>query len=173
MFGRLSAGPASSRARAVPLPMPLPIKPCRIGTSVSVAKYMKAPAKAATKLAMKELPPTARLTQTEGISPSCPGRPSRMPEMRTPNSKSGRICLAKPQLSLNHAPVSSSLGLMTTLRPTIPATKATVGWPAKTKARMTAGVAASTTCHFGRPYQSMRIRPKPAAKMPVISHLLP
>ena len=58
MLGRLRAGPASSRASAGPLPMPLPNKPWMMGTSVSVAKYMKAPPSAAKKLAATELPPT-------------------------------------------------------------------------------------------------------------------
>ena len=43
MFGSDRAGPASSSASAGPLPMPAPIRPCRIGTSVRVAKYMNAP----------------------------------------------------------------------------------------------------------------------------------
>jgi hypothetical protein len=73
MFGRERAGPARSRARAGPLPMPLPMRPCRMGTSVNVAKYMKAPANEATKLDMRELPPTAVDTHDEGISPSSPG----------------------------------------------------------------------------------------------------
>jgi hypothetical protein len=38
--------------------MPLPNKPWMIGTSVSVAKYMKAPDMEAKKLAAMEFPPT-------------------------------------------------------------------------------------------------------------------
>ena len=62
MFGRLKAGPARSRASAGPLPIPAPIRPCRMGTSVSVAKYMNAPTTEANRLAHRELPPT-RLDQ--------------------------------------------------------------------------------------------------------------
>ena len=50
--------------------MPLPIKPCRIGTSVSVAKYMNAPDTEANRLAPIELPPTRLLIHDEGISAS-------------------------------------------------------------------------------------------------------
>jgi len=70
MLGRLKAGPASNRARAGPWPMPAPNNPCRMGTSVRVAKYMSAPATEANRLAQRELPPTAPATQALGISPS-------------------------------------------------------------------------------------------------------
>ena len=50
--------------------MPEPMSPWRMGTSVSVAKYMKAPATDAMKLANRELPPTSELTHTEGMTPS-------------------------------------------------------------------------------------------------------
>src|SRR5512132_1659829 len=70
MLGSDSAGPASSSARAGPLPMPAPISAWVIGISVSVAKYMKAPAMAA-----KVLPSTAAATQADGINPSSPGWP--------------------------------------------------------------------------------------------------
>ena len=63
MLGRDRAGPASSRARDGPGPMPAPMSPCSIGTSVSVAKYMKAPATAANKVAKRPLPPSATATQ--------------------------------------------------------------------------------------------------------------
>jgi hypothetical protein len=43
MLGRDSAGPARSNASAGPFPIPLLIKPCKMGTSVNVAKYIKAP----------------------------------------------------------------------------------------------------------------------------------
>ena len=38
MLGKLSAGPASSKARLGPLPIPASIKVFKIGTSVRVAK---------------------------------------------------------------------------------------------------------------------------------------
>ena len=44
MLGRDKAGPARRRASAGPCPMPDPMSPWRMGTSVRVAKYMKAPA---------------------------------------------------------------------------------------------------------------------------------
>jgi hypothetical protein len=50
--------------------MPLPIHPCKIGTSVSVAKYINAPANDAKKLARKEFPPTAAETHSDGMMPS-------------------------------------------------------------------------------------------------------
>ena len=52
------AGPRAASASAGPDPMPLPTRPCTIGTSVSVAKYMKAPAIAANTFDAIELPPT-------------------------------------------------------------------------------------------------------------------
>jgi len=58
IFGSDKAGPASKSASAGPLPMPLPSSPCKMGTSVRVAKYMKAPTTDANKLAPIELPPT-------------------------------------------------------------------------------------------------------------------
>lgn len=54
MLGRDSARPASNSARARPLPMPAPSRPLRIGTSASVAKYMKAPAIEAKRFAQTE-----------------------------------------------------------------------------------------------------------------------
>ena len=44
-----NAGPASNIASAGPCPMPLSISPRRIGTSVSVAKYISAPVNEAKK----------------------------------------------------------------------------------------------------------------------------
>ena len=70
MLGSETAGPASSRVSAGPLPMPAPSSPSRMGTSVRVAKYMKAPDTAANRLAPSELPPTRFAIQPEGISPS-------------------------------------------------------------------------------------------------------
>ena len=65
-----NAGPASNNANAGPCPIPLPISPCRIGTSVNVAKYMNAPTTAANRFAPSEFPPTARVTHSDGITPS-------------------------------------------------------------------------------------------------------
>ena len=69
MLGKLRAGPARSRASAGPWPMPAPRRPCRIGTSVRVAKYMKAPTTEAKRFAPKEFPPTQLLTQPAGLTP--------------------------------------------------------------------------------------------------------
>ena len=73
MFGSDRAGPAKSSASAGPLPIPLLSNPCRIGTSVNVAKYIKAPATEENKLAPNEFPPTERLIHSDGINPSPPG----------------------------------------------------------------------------------------------------
>ncbi len=107
MLGRESAGPASRRARAGPLPIPAPRSPSRIGTSVKVAKYMKAPTTAAKKLAPTELPPTSLAIHSEGMSPSWPGRPSSSPAAATPARRSGRICLANPHDAPTHSESSS------------------------------------------------------------------
>ena len=63
-------GPASSSARAGPLPMPEARRPWMMGTSVSVAKYMKAPVKLARKFDSSELPPTAHSIQRLGMMPA-------------------------------------------------------------------------------------------------------
>jgi len=70
MLGRLSAGPARRSARAGPFPIPEPISPCRIGTSVKVAKYIKAATMDEKKLAKKEFPPTSAVIYLEGMIPS-------------------------------------------------------------------------------------------------------
>ena len=70
MLGKLKAGPARSRANAGPCPIPEPIRPCRIGTSVKVAKYINAPTTDEKKLANKEFPPTRVATKCDGIIPS-------------------------------------------------------------------------------------------------------
>src|SRR3989304_10543119 len=98
-----------------------------MGTSVSVAKYMKAPRNKAMKLAESELPPTAQLTQVEGIRPSWPGLPRRAPEINTPSSSNGSICLAKPHVELNHSPSSLSCVLIDADRPITPTTKSVEG----------------------------------------------
>lgn len=59
IFGKEREGPVSSRANAGPFPIPEASKPCTIGTSVSVAKYMNAPVKLAKKFDSREFPPTA------------------------------------------------------------------------------------------------------------------
>ena len=70
MLGKLKAGPARSNAKAGPLPIPEPIKPCKIGTSVKVAKYIKAAITEEKKLAKREFPPTIVVIYREGIIPS-------------------------------------------------------------------------------------------------------
>jgi len=52
------------------VPIPFAIKPCKIGTSVNVAKYINAPATEANKFADSELPPTAQAIHVFGIIPS-------------------------------------------------------------------------------------------------------
>ena len=99
MLGRLSAGPASSSANAGPLPMPEPINPCKIGTSVNVAKYMNAPATLAIRLDCRLLPPTRPVIQESGMIPaSVPARPVKNPATKTPPMSSGNTCLAKNQV---------------------------------------------------------------------------
>ena len=101
MLGSDKDGPAKSNANAGPLPMPEADRPCMIGTSVSVAKYMKAPVKLARKLDNREFPPTAHCIHSLGIMParevSSWVDPNRKPAVTTPTASSGMICLAKPQ----------------------------------------------------------------------------
>jgi len=63
ILGKLKAGPAKSNANAGPFPIPAPIKPCKIGTSVSVAKYINAATMDEKKFANKEFPPTNDVTK--------------------------------------------------------------------------------------------------------------
>ena len=77
MLGSERAGPASSSASAGPFPMPEPMSPCRMGTSVRVAKYMNAPTTEEKRLARNELPPTDWLTHSEGIKRFVPGSPEQ------------------------------------------------------------------------------------------------
>ena len=127
IFGKLNAGPASSNAKAGPFPMPAPSNPCKIGTSVSVAKYIKAPTTEANRLAHNELPPTRLLTHCEGISPSEPGLPNSSPATNTPANKSGMICLAKSQVDRNQLSVSPRVEVIRTTKAMTPAEKAISG----------------------------------------------
>src|SRR5665648_1167775 len=102
IFGRLKAGPASKRAKAGPLPMPAPNSPCKIGISVRVAKYIKAPTTEANKFDHKLFPPTKFSIHVFGINASLPGLPNKKPATKTPPNKRGNICSANPQLELTH-----------------------------------------------------------------------
>ena len=84
------------------------MSPCSIGTSVSVAKYIKAPLIDAKRLAQIEFPPTSFTIHSDGIKPSCPGLPRKEPAIRTPRNRSGKICLANPQVDENQSPISPS-----------------------------------------------------------------
>ena len=94
MLGRETAGPERRRASAGPFPIPAPSNPCKMGTSVKVAKYIKAPEIAAKKLARSPFPPTSSATNREGMKASCPGRPRKNPAPSTPRKSKGRICRA-------------------------------------------------------------------------------
>ena len=67
ILGKDREGPASKSASAGPLPIPAPISPCKIGTSVKVAKYINAPTIEAKKLANSEFPPTRLAIQWVGM----------------------------------------------------------------------------------------------------------
>ena len=112
MLGSDSEGPARSKASAGPLPIPEANNPCMIGTSVSVAKYMNAPANEAKKFDDREFPPTALCIHSFGITPamaveSCV-EPSRKPAVITPIANNGSICFANPHAEIVHARLSSS-----------------------------------------------------------------
>src|SRR4030042_5679968 len=83
-----------------------------MGTSVSVAKYMKAPTIEAKKLENKELPPTKPEIHWLGITPaivfpSCV-EPNKKPAVTIPMASSGNICLAKSQVAKVHSLFSAS-----------------------------------------------------------------
>ena len=92
------------------------MSPSRIGTSVSVAKYMNAPTTEAKRLAAERVAAHRLLIHELGMRPRSepPGPPSRKPATSTPPSRSGRICLAKVQLESTHRPSSSFLNQATT-----------------------------------------------------------
>ena len=197
MFGKLNAGPASSSAKAGPLPMPAPIRPWRIGTSVSVAKYIKAPKMLAKKFVHTGqtdrarfsnapppqpaissmrfgLSPTSISTYLLGMTPSWSGRPSRKPATSTPINSNGRICLAKPHVAANHSPPSPLLVLRMIDKPTMAAEKgmSTHKPPAGRASASTAGgMAASTTFHHLTANQKIRMSENATAKAAVTSHL--
>ena len=107
MFGNESEGPANNKAKAGPSPIPEASRPWTMGTSVSVAKYMKAPRKLAQKLDNKELPPTHASIHSGGttpatFAPSCV-EPNKKPAERTPTASNGNICFAKPHEANNHS----------------------------------------------------------------------
>lgn len=95
ILGNESAGPANKRANAGPFPIPLPISPCKIGTSVKVAKYINAPTIEAKKFENKLFPPTRVAIHFDGIIPSFPGLPSKKPATKTPPNSKGIICNEK------------------------------------------------------------------------------
>ncbi len=119
MLGRESAGPASSRARAGPWPMPAPRRPCKIGTSVRVAKYIKAPANEAIRLAENEFPPKRDWTHCSGIRAGWPGRPRRKPATKTPPARSGKICFINPQVDSTQLLHSSRVNQDFSMKPRI------------------------------------------------------
>ena len=162
MLGRESAGPERSRASAGPFPMPEPRRPCRIGTSVSVAKYINAPNTEATRFAASELPPTREATAASGMIPaSLPGRPISHPATSTPPKRSGRICLANSHVPRTHSRCSSRSSHLTTMKRSAPAERAASG-------RCTFQTAAKNpTARFGEPQltktRSATIEPRNAA----------
>ena len=94
ILGSDSAGPASSSASAGPLPIPLLINPCKIGTSVKVAKYINAPTIEAKKFEKIELPPTKSIIHSFGIIPfSLPG--AVCPKGYGSKKRKGRLHCAK------------------------------------------------------------------------------
>jgi len=88
MLGRLTAGPARSKAKAGPWPIPKSINDLKIGTSVRVAKYISAPLIEAVALACRLLPPRKPAITDSGITTF------RIPAMKTPPISQGTIILA-------------------------------------------------------------------------------
>jgi len=80
ILGNERAGPANSNAKAGPWPIPFLSKPSIMGTSVRVAKYMRAPKTEAKKFEKREFPPTRPETHWLGIRPSPSLVPSKRPE---------------------------------------------------------------------------------------------
>lgn len=117
--------------------MPEPKSPCTIGTSVRVAKYMNAPARAAKKLANRPFPPTNPAIQRDGMMPlSVPGMPRRNPATSTPPSKRGAIIRVYIQVESIQLFISSDDRMVVTMRPAIPAPNARSGHFGKSSASM-------------------------------------
>ena len=95
IFGRDNDGPANSKAKAGPLPMPEANRPWTIGTSVNVAKYMKAPVKLAKKFDNNELPPTAHSIQLFGIMPAIAVSSCVEPNRKPAKTKSELVYLER------------------------------------------------------------------------------
>ncbi len=110
MLGNDNDGPASNKANAGPFPIPADIKPYKIGTSVSVAKYMNAPTMDAKKFEKSEFPPTKFATHSFGMIPAIAVspcvEPSKNPAANTPMANNGMICFANPQAEMVHSLLS-------------------------------------------------------------------
>src|SRR4030043_87717 len=83
-----------------------------MGTSVRVAKYMKAPTTDAKKFEKTEFPPTRADIHSFGITPAIvlPSwvDPKRNPAATTPRASNGMISFAKSHVAMVHALFSSS-----------------------------------------------------------------
>src|SRR4030065_2141693 len=83
-----------------------------MGTSVRVAKYIKAPTIEAKKLEKTEFPPTRADIHSFGITPAIvfPSwvDPKRNPAATTPRASNGTINFAKSHVAVVHALFSSS-----------------------------------------------------------------
>ena len=88
-----------------------------MGTSVSVAKYIKAPATEANRLAQTELPPRRDWIHCPGISAAWPGRPSMNPATSTPPASSGKICFIKSQVDATQLLHSSAVNHALSMNP--------------------------------------------------------
>ncbi|KAF5029791.1 hypothetical protein DSECCO2_644920 [anaerobic digester metagenome] len=148
ILGNDSAGPDNSRARAGPLPMPLPKSPCNIGTSVSVAKYIKAPEMEANRFAHSEFPPTAISIQRVGIQASLPGRPNSAPAIITPRNSKGMINLAKLQVDPSQSLSSPFSSAKKKLNSAIAVTNGIRGCNGKIKPAITTETVMANTFHI-------------------------
>ncbi|MPN25980.1 hypothetical protein SDC9_173402 [bioreactor metagenome] len=162
IFGNDKEGPASNSAKAGPFPIPDASNPWIIGTSVRVAKYMKAPTTLAQKLDHTVLPPTAHSIHefgtTPGIEVSPWVEPKRNPAVTTPTASKGIICFAKPHAESVHSRLSSSClsKRVITLKEIMPTTIGTKGTntllfiklAAKSAEATVAKTPAATHCHL-------------------------
>lgn len=96
MLGKLKLGPDNNKANAGPLDIPFEIRACKIGISVKVEKYMKAPKIDAIKFPKILFLPTICSINCWGINGII------NPATKTPMKRRGIKVFPKNQVSFSH-----------------------------------------------------------------------
>ncbi len=104
------------------------------------------------------------------MSPSWPGRPSSIPAINTPTSKSGRICFANFHDSANQSPGSPARVLVMTESPRTATANVTSGSPGMSSAETEAAPTTAPTFQSSRSNQRTRITASANAATEVMIH---